>query len=167
MLSWFHQWEPRHARAAPQDKRQYWSVGHGQRVGLVAVMHARIACLGAVRLTSPSISIHLTAMSTRSLKSATRWERRHGLVWMCYVLRVTFAYRCFLNLNSKNCVLSLGCRHSVGAQKRSLLTPQKVCVWCVFESHTHSVRLQKLSHWFYFEKWCPGAESNHRHEDFQ
>ena len=27
---------------------------------------------GAVRLTSPSISIHLTAMSTRSLNSATR-----------------------------------------------------------------------------------------------
>ena len=27
---------------------------------------------GSVRLTSPSISIHLTAMSTRSLKNATR-----------------------------------------------------------------------------------------------
>ena len=27
----------------------------------------------------------------RSLKSATRWELRHGLVWMYYVLRVTCA----------------------------------------------------------------------------
>ena len=25
-------------------------------------------------------------------------------------------------------------------------TPQKVCVWCVFESHTHSANAQKLSH---------------------
>ncbi len=45
MLSWSHQWEPRHARAAPQDKRQYWSVRHGQRMGLIAVMHAGIARL--------------------------------------------------------------------------------------------------------------------------
>ena len=42
---------------------------------------------GAVRLTSPSISIHLMSISMRSLKSATRWEQRHGLVWMYYVLR--------------------------------------------------------------------------------
>jgi hypothetical protein len=45
MLCGSHQWESRHACATPQDKRQYWSVGHGQRVGLVAVMHARIARL--------------------------------------------------------------------------------------------------------------------------
>ena len=47
--------------------------------------------MGAVRQTSPSLSIHLISMSTRSLKNATRWEQRHGLVWMYYVLRVTFA----------------------------------------------------------------------------
>ena len=35
---------------------------------------------GAVRQTSPNISIHLTPISMRSLKSATRLERRHGLV---------------------------------------------------------------------------------------
>ena len=33
---------------------------------------------GAVRQRSPSIRIHLTGMSTRSLKSATRSEQRHG-----------------------------------------------------------------------------------------
>ena len=46
---------------------------------------------GAVRQTSPSISIHLMSISMRSLTNATRWEQRHGLVWMYCVLRVTFA----------------------------------------------------------------------------
>ena len=143
--------------------------------------------------------------SIRALKSATRWERRLGLVWMYCVLKVTFASwtdcetrhvlrrtyldypftyvkyyavsvfimsECYahwwrLNSNSKNCGLSLGCRHSVVLQNPNTHTPEKMCVWCVFESHTHSVSVQKLSHWYYFEKWCPGAESNHRHEDFQ
>ena len=45
-----------------------------------------------------------------------------------------------------NCVLSLGCGHSVGPRNLSTKTPQKVCVWCVFESHTYSVSAQKLSH---------------------
>ena len=68
---------------------------------------------------------------------------------------------------SNDCVLSLGCRHSVEPRNLSPQTREKVCVWCVFESHTYSVSVQKLSHWYCFEKWCPGAESNHRHEDFQ
>ena len=46
----------------------------------------------------------------------------------------------------KNCVLSLGCRHSVEPRNLSPQTREKVCVWCVFESHTHSVTMQKLSH---------------------
>jgi hypothetical protein len=43
-------------------------------------------------------------------------------------------------------VLSLGCRHSAGLSKLSPKTQEKVCVWCVFETHTHSVSVQKLSH---------------------
>ena len=68
---------------------------------------------------------------------------------------------------TKNCVLSLGWRHSVKPRNLSPQTREKVCVWCVFESHTHSVSVQKLSHWYCFGKWCPGAESHHWHEDFQ
>ena len=45
----------------------------------------------------------------------------------------------------ENCVLSLGCRHSVGPRTLMPQTPQKVCVWCVFVSHTHSVNIGKLS----------------------
>ena len=48
------------------------------------------------------------------------------------------------NINYR--VLSLGSRHSVGTQNPSPKTREKVCVWCVFESHTHSVSVQKLSH---------------------
>jgi hypothetical protein len=48
------------------------------------------------------------------------------------------------NIFMENCVLSLGSRHSVGSQKLNTQTQQKVCVWCVFESHTHSVSEQKL-----------------------
>ena len=72
-----------------------------------------------------------------------------------------------LNSISMNCVLSLGRRHNVETRNPIRQTREKVCVWCVFESHTHSVRVQKLSRWDCFETWCPGAESNHRHEDFQ
>ena len=58
----------------------------------------------------------------------------------------------------KNCVLSLGCRHSVGPRILHPRTPQKVCVWSVFESHTHadSWRPQLPSHWFetYFAIRC-------------
>ena len=61
----------------------------------------------------------------------------------------------------------MGSRHSVEPRNLNTQTQQKVCVWCVFEFHTHSVSVRNLSHWNCFEKWCPGAESNHRHEDFQ
>ena len=47
---------------------------------------------------------------------------------------------------TKNCVLSLGCGHSVGPRTLMLQTPQKVRVWCAFESHTPSGSVQKLSH---------------------
>ena len=67
----------------------------------------------------------------------------------------------------ENFVLSLGCRNSIEPRDLHIKTRQKVCVWCVFESHTHSVNSLNLSHCYCFEKWCPGAESNHRHEDFQ
>ena len=46
----------------------------------------------------------------------------------------------------KNCVLSLGSRHSVGPRNLSPQPQREVCVWCVFESHTHNVSVQKLSH---------------------
>ena len=66
-----------------------------------------------------------------------------------------------LNLKTiiqESCVLSLGCRHSVESWNLTLKTREKVCVWCVFESHTHSDRVQKLSLWYCFRKWCPGAQ---------
>ena len=44
-----------------------------------------------------------------------------------------------------DCVLSLGFRHSVELRNLSRQTREKVCVWCVFESHTHSVSVRKLS----------------------
>jgi len=37
-------------------------------------------------------------------------------------------------LLTKNCVLSLGYRHSVLPQNPTPQTQQKVCVWCVFDS---------------------------------
>ena len=39
----------------------------------------------------------------------------------------------------KNCVLSIVCIHSIGLQDLASQTIQKVCVWCVFESHTYSL----------------------------
>jgi hypothetical protein len=45
-----------------------------------------------------------------------------------------------------DCVLSLGCRHSVEPRNLHIKTREKVCVWCVFESYTHSVNAQELSH---------------------
>ena len=59
---------------------------------------------------------------------------------------------------SNDCVLSLGSRHSVGPWYLNTQTREKVCVWCVFESHTHCVSTQKLSRWYCFGKWCPGAQ---------
>ena len=56
-----------------------------------------------------------------------------------------------LPLPINNCVLSLGYGHSVGPRSLSHQTREKVCVWCVFESHTHSVSVQKLT--FLIEKY--------------
>jgi hypothetical protein len=36
------------------------------------------------------------------------------------------------NLAAYDCVLSLGCRHSVQPRNLSPKTHEKVCVWCVF-----------------------------------
>jgi len=47
--------------------------------------------------------------------------------------------------NSENCVLSIVWGHSVGPRNLTISTQEKVCVWCVFENHTHSVSEQKLS----------------------
>jgi hypothetical protein len=47
---------------------------------------------------------------------------------------------------SKNRVLALGWIHSVVPRILSPQTREKVCIWCIFESHTRSVSLQKLSH---------------------
>ena len=57
-----------------------------------------------------------------------------------------FAHWCLLNSISMNCVLSLGCRHSVEPGNLSPQTREKVCIRCVFESHTHSASVRKLSH---------------------
>ena len=81
-----------------------------------------------------------------------------------YIMSEHYAHLQLLYSISMNSVLSPGSRNCVGP---CIKTREKVCVWCVFESHTHSVSVLKLSHWYCFEKWCPGAESNHRHEDFQ
>jgi len=37
-------------------------------------------------------------------------------------------------LLTKNCVLSLGCGHSVGPRNLIRQSHEKVCVWCVFDS---------------------------------
>ena len=95
-----------------------------------------------------------------------KYEISDWMICMYKWLGVKYLQR-LLVLHRKNCVLSLGSRHSVEPRNLSHQTREKVCVWCVFESHTHSVNVQKLSHWYCFVKWCPGAESNHRHEDFQ
>ena len=74
-----------------------------------------------------------------------------------YKMNECFAHWCLLKSNSKNCVLSLGSRHSVDTRNLSPKTREKVCIWCVFDSYTHSVSVQKLSLWYCFRKWCPGA----------
>jgi hypothetical protein len=48
--------------------------------------------------------------------------------------------------HNKNCVLTLGWRHSVEPRNLSPQTREKVCVWCVSETHTHNVSAQKLNH---------------------
>ena len=48
--------------------------------------------------------------------------------------------------HNRNCVLSLGWGHSVEPRNLSTQTREKVCVWCVVESHTYSVSVQKLNH---------------------
>ena len=35
--------------------------------------------------------------------------------------------------HNKNCVLSLGCQHSVEPRNLSPKTREKVCVWCVLD----------------------------------
>jgi len=50
-----------------------------------------------------------------------------------------------MGIFQKNCVLSLGSRHSIGPRNLSAQTREKVCVWCVFESRTHRVSAQELS----------------------
>ena len=59
--------------SAPENKAkraEWWGPEHiGKSGENSAVILAQI---GVVRQTSPSISIHLTSMSTRSLKNATR-----------------------------------------------------------------------------------------------
>jgi len=42
-------------------------------------------------------------------------------------------YQMDKKLLTKNCVLSLGCGHSVEPQNLRIKTREKVCVWCVFE----------------------------------
>ena len=60
--------------------------------------------------------------------------------------------------NSKNCVLSLGCRHIVEPQKLNTQTREKMCIWCVFETHTHIISVRKFSQRYRLRKWCPGAQ---------
>ena len=38
--------------------------------------------------------------------------------------------------HNKNCVLPLGCGHSVGPRNPNTQTLQKVCVWCVLGPYT-------------------------------
>ena len=40
----------------------------------------------------------------------------------------------------KDCVLSLGSRHSVEPRKVRIKTREKVCVWCVFEPLLYSAQ---------------------------
>jgi hypothetical protein len=61
--------------------------------------------------------------------------------------------------NSKNCVLSLGCRHIVEPQKLNTQTSEKVCIWCVFETHTYIISLRKFSQRYCLRKWCLGAQA--------
>ena len=56
--------------------------------------------------------------------------------------------------NSKNCVLSLGCRHIVEPQKLNTQTSEKVCIWCVFETHTYIISVRKFSQRYCLRKWC-------------
>jgi hypothetical protein len=58
----------------------------------------------------------------------------------------------------KHCVLSLSSRHSVGPRKFNTQTRQKVCIWCVFETHTHIISVRKFSQRYCLRKWCPGAQ---------
>jgi hypothetical protein len=60
--------------------------------------------------------------------------------------------------NSKNCVLSLGCRHIVEPQKLNTQTREKMCIWCVFETHTHIISVRKFSQRYRLRNWCPGAQ---------
>ena len=46
--------------------------------------------------------------------------------------------------HNKNCVLSLGSRHSVGPRNLSPQIREKVCVWCVFESHSQGFKDMSL-----------------------
>ena len=61
--------------------------------------------------------------------------------------------------NSKNCVLSLGCRHIVEPQKLNTQTREKVCIWCVFETHTYIISVRKFSQRYCLRKWCLGAQA--------
>ena len=51
--------------------------------------------------------------------------------------------RCLDNEDDR--IVSLGYRQNVQPRNPVRQTREKVCVWCVFELHTHNVSVQKLT----------------------
>jgi hypothetical protein len=57
----------------------------------------------------------------------------------------------------KNCILSLGSRHTVEPCNLNTQTREKVCVRCVFELYAHSVSVQKIKSLILSWKVVPGG----------
>ena len=114
-------------------------------------------------------SVILLSIIASIIKIAILWGLTWGNVIQKYLVhlqkrrslsRWTLTTSFVAPSQSNDCVLSLGWRHSIEHLDLTTKTREKVCVWCVFESHTYSVSVRKLSHWYYFGKWCPGAASS-------
>ena len=77
-------------------------------------------------------------------------------------------YQMDKKLLTKNCVLSLGCGHSVGPRNLIRQSHEKVCVWCVFDSLRgldRTLCLQPMaghSAWYYFGKQKPEFQHNYK-----
>ena len=67
----------------------------------------------------------------------------------------------------QHCVLTHKPQTLCSTQRIRASTRQKVCVRCVFDIRAFLEFSTRLSHCYCWLKWCPRAELNHRHEDFQ
>ena len=132
------------------------------------------------------MEIELTTFSLGS----NRWRRKHLLRYIhCSFLKIglhnrnrrshaifqlhvqrCFCFRrpCILQNNEqhKNFVLPIWFRHSVCTYSRAHQTCDTLRSWS-FEIHAHSMSVENLSQWHLFERWCPRADLNHRHEGSQ